>query len=172
LVWGLAEATVFFVVPDVWLTRLALRDFRQAFVASLWATAGAVIGGVAWWFAARHGAAGMLLALFDHLPGISPALIGKTERALADQGLLSLATGAMAGQPYKLYAVHAGASGVALAPFIAASLAARLARFLLTSAVAWAIGRGLRRRSESFRLRLHAVAWLGFYLCYFAVMRG
>jgi membrane protein YqaA with SNARE-associated domain len=113
----------------------------------------------------------MLLAAFEHLPGISPGLIGETERALADRGLLSLATGAMAGQPYKLYAVHAGVSGVALAPFIAASLAARLARFLLTSAVAWTVGRGLKGRSESFRFRLHAAVWLGFYLGYFAVMR-
>lgn len=128
--WGMAEATVFFIVPDVWLTRLAVRNFRRAFVASLWALAGAILGGIVLWAAARHGAAERLLAAFDLLPGISPALIDKSGRAMEERGLFSLATGALAGQPYKLYAVHAGASGVPFVPFLLASLATRLFRFL------------------------------------------
>ena len=109
-VWGLAEATMFFIVPDVWLTRLAVRNFRGAFVASLWALAGAILGGIALWTFARHGAAERLFGAFDLLPGISPALIEKSGLAMKERGLVSLATGALAGQPYKLYAVHAGAT--------------------------------------------------------------
>ena len=123
--WGLAEATVFFIVPDVLLTRFALLDFRRSFVAALWAVAGALIGGVLLWFAARHGAADAWLAFFDHLPGISPEMIFTTGEALRERGLPALATGALAGQPYKLYAIHAGTQGIPLLPFIVASAAAR-----------------------------------------------
>jgi membrane protein YqaA with SNARE-associated domain len=171
-IWGLAEATVFFVVPDVWLTRLAVRDFRRAFVASLWALAGAILGGIILWSVARHGAAEKLFAAFDRLPGISPALIQKSGSAMVERGLVSLATGALAGQPYKLYAVHAGALGVAFVPFLFASLAARFARFLLTSIIARAIGRMFEHRGERFLLQLHGIVWLVFYLGYFSFMRG
>ena len=171
-IWGLAEATVFFLVPDVWLTRLAVRDFRRAFIASLWALAGAILGGIVLWAFARHGAAERLFAAFDLLPGISPALIEKSGRAMEERGLVSLATGALAGQPYKLYAVHAGATGVVFVPFLLASLVARLFRFLLTSAIARTIGRMFEYRGERFVLRLHGVVWLVFYLCYFSFMRG
>ena len=41
--WGLAEATFFFIVPDVLLTRVALRDFHASVIASLWSVAGALV---------------------------------------------------------------------------------------------------------------------------------
>jgi len=91
---------------------------------------------------------------------------------MKERGLVSLATGALAGQPYKLYAVHSGATGVAFVPFLLASLVARLFRFLLTSAIARTIGRMFEHRGERFVLRLHGVVWLVFYLCYFSFMRG
>ena len=170
--WGLAEATVFFIVPDVLLTRLALKDFRSARIASLWAVAGALLGGTVLYFAARNGLAPFLPDAFDRIPGISPGLIDRTGSELHDQGLAALASGALAGQPYKLYAVHAGLQNVPFLPFIAASAAARLARFLLTATIVWTIGLGLRRYSEAFRLRLHLGGWLAFYVLYFIVMRA
>ena len=46
--WGFAEATLFFVVPDVWLTLIAVRrGLRPALVACGWALAGALAGGLA-----------------------------------------------------------------------------------------------------------------------------
>src|SRR5258706_1708194 len=52
-VWGLAESSFFFFVPDVGLTFLALRNYRAALRATLAALAGALIGGAlmyAWGF--------------------------------------------------------------------------------------------------------------------------
>lgn len=170
--WGLAEATVFFIVPDVLLTRLALKDFRSAWIASLWAVGGALLGGTALYFAARNGIAPFLPDAFDRIPGISPGLIDRTGIDLHDEGLAALASGALAGQPYKLYAVHAGLQSVPFLPFIAASAAARLARFLLTATIVWAVGRGLHRHSETFRLRLHLGGWAAFYIFYFTRMPG
>ncbi len=170
-VWGLAESTVFFIVPDVLLTRLALSDFRRACVAGLWAATGALFGGTALWFAARHDAAQFFLNAFDWLPGISRGLIVRTAQALDAHGLTAVATGALSGQPYKLYAVHAGAQDIPLTGFLIVSAVARFARFTLTTTVAWLAGRVLRHLPEASRLRLHLYAWLIFYSCYFVLMR-
>jgi len=170
-VWGLAESTVFFIVPDVLLTRLALRDFRRALLASLWAVAGALVGGTVLWFAARHGATQFLLNAFDWIPGISRDFIVRTAQSLDSRGFTALFTGALTGQPYKLYAVHAGAQNFSLAAFLAVSVVARFTRFLLTASLVWLAGRALSQQSEAFRLRLHAYGWFAFYTTYFVVMR-
>ncbi|PHX72433.1 MAG: hypothetical protein CK548_04130 [Opitutia bacterium] len=169
-VWGLAEATVFFIVPDVLLTRLALGDFRRALFACLWAVAGALVGGTALWFAARHDAAQFFLNAFDRLPGISRGLIVRTAQALDTDGLSALATGALSGQPYKLYAVHAGAQDIPLTGFLIVSAVACFVRFTLTATVAWLASRKLRHLPEASRLRLHLYCWLIIYSCYFVVM--
>jgi hypothetical protein len=45
LIWGFAEATVFFVVPDVLLTAIPVRDLRAASLACFLALLGALAGG-------------------------------------------------------------------------------------------------------------------------------
>jgi membrane protein YqaA with SNARE-associated domain len=169
--WGLAESTFFFLVPDVLLTRLALTDFRRALVGCAYALAGALLGGTALWFAARNGGTQFLLNAFDWVPGISRVQIVRTAQALDAQGLLAMATGALAGQPYKLFAVHSGAQDISLGAFLAVSAVARLARFTLTASIAWLAGRMLRHLSDASKLRLHFYFWLIFYSCYFVLMR-
>src|SRR3546814_16266356 len=44
LLWGFAEATVFFVVPDVWISRRALSSWRAALRGCGFALAGALVG--------------------------------------------------------------------------------------------------------------------------------
>lgn len=168
--WGLAEATFFFIVPDVLLTRLALGDPRRAAIACLWAMAGALLGGFGLWLAARQGWTPFLPAGFDRIPGISPALIAESAASLESQGPLALGHAVLSGRPYKLYAYQAGLLGWHPLAFLAASAAARLARFLATTALAWGIGRALGRCSGKFRLRLHLAAWVAFYAFYFTVM--
>lgn len=170
-IWGLADATFFFVVPDAILTHLALRNFRRAILASLWATAGVLLGGTALWFAARHGHTQDLLNAFDWLPGISRDLMVLTAQSLNLNGLSAVATGTVIGQPLKIYAVHAGAQNVALGPFLAVAATSHLTRFALTSSAAWLLARALRDRPEAFLLRVHVYAWIGFYAAYFALVR-
>ena len=46
-IWGFAEATVFFIIPDVWLTAVTLKaDRRQTGEAFGWCLAGAILGGI------------------------------------------------------------------------------------------------------------------------------
>jgi membrane protein YqaA with SNARE-associated domain len=171
LVWGFAEATVFFIVPDVLISRVALRDLRGALVASGWALVGSLLGGTVLWFAATHGAVGPLLRGFAYLPGISLDLIAHTGQALYDTGARAILTGGFIGQPYKLFAAHAGAQEMALSSFLAASAAARLLRFAASALLGRLAGRALQNQPVSVMLRLHLLAWAAFYLLYFITMR-
>jgi membrane protein YqaA with SNARE-associated domain len=170
LAWGLAEATFFFLVPDVLLTRIALRDLRHSLIAALFATAGALLGGAALWVAAQQGATVPLLKFYDYLPGISREMLGETARAINQQGVMALFGGAWRLQPFKLFAVHAGAQNVPLGLFLVASLFARLMRFAITSVAAWFIGRQLTFLPEQRRFAMHTLAWAVFYGVYFALV--
>jgi hypothetical protein len=43
--WGLAEATLFFIVPDVWLSLAGRQQLKSGLQACLWALAGPLAGG-------------------------------------------------------------------------------------------------------------------------------
>jgi membrane protein YqaA with SNARE-associated domain len=173
LAWGLAESTVFFIVPDVLLTRIALRDLRHAWVAACWAVAGALLGGAALWFVATSGAAVELLRFFEKLPGINRFLSYAAASALHHDGISAFFTGAVTGVPYKLLATHAAVQGISLPGLLFVSALARSARFFVTTTVAWLAGRALHWLPLKAVLRLHSFCWFAFYLIYFMlVARG
>lgn len=170
VLWGFAEATVFFIVPDVLLSAVAVTSLRRALRLLLLALAGAVAGGAAmllWARAAPEAAAGLVLAV----PGISPDLVARAQELTA-QGLLGgMIVGALSGIPYKIFAVEAGRDGLGLGAFVAVSLPARGLRFLavvlLTAGLSRTLFRGLVLRAK---LAVLAMVWVGFYAVYFAVM--
>lgn len=164
-VWGLAEAVFFFIVPDVLSSRLVLCDARRGFLACLVSLAGALIGGAFLFF--LGGDSGPVLHAMDYLPGISSAMIEQARLGLEQDGLQALFSGAFSGIPYKLYAVQAAATGVGLGAFLLFSAAARLMRFGLVTAIAWAAGAALRSVPVPAKLRIHAIAWVLFYCLYF-----
>ncbi|HEX2253492.1 MAG TPA: hypothetical protein VHQ65_09515 [Thermoanaerobaculia bacterium] len=168
--WGLAEATVFFFVPDVWLSWLALRAPRHAFRACLWATAGAVAGGAAMIsFGGAEPATAE--ALLDAVPGIGPGLVTEVRRELANHGFLALFLGPLRGVPYKIYAAEAGVLGLSPVALLAWTVPARLLRFLAVTAFAAVVAAlpPLRRRPRLARV-LHLLAWSAFYAFYFWTM--
>ncbi|MEO6568874.1 MAG: hypothetical protein ABIO94_08935 [Opitutaceae bacterium] len=166
--WGLAEATVFFIVPDVLITRLALLGaIRRTLLACLCALAGALLGGTILWCAAAHNGAPSLLRLFSHLPGINRDLVAETGQAMYQQGPNALFGQGFLGHPYKLLAVHAGAQHVPLGTFLLISAPARFLRLSLTATLAWVIGRCLKRWKPATLAQCHAFVWLCFYALYF-----
>ena len=169
--WGFAEATLFFLVPDIWLTAIAVRrGLRPALLACLAALAGALLGGLAMygWGVANPEAA---RAMLDRVPAIDPAMIAEVRRALGDDGVTATFRGPLYGVPYKIYAVEAAGVGIGLALFLAVSLAARLLRFVLLTLGAWAISAALARHAgPRLRIGLLAGAWAAFYAAYFAIM--
>jgi hypothetical protein len=168
--WGFAEATLFFIVPDVLLTFLAQIGLRRALLASLAAACGALAGGAALYafvLAAPETATSVLLAV----PGISPELVSRVAVLLGGDLFPGLAAGALSGAPYKLFVAEAAMTGVPLSTFLTASLPARLLRFALASAASWLVFTrllgGLKLRTK--RLLLGGF-WLVFYAGYFIAM--
>lgn len=167
--WGVAEATVFFIVPDVYLTAVALRDRRAALRACAAALVGALAGGCLMyqWGAGEPAAA---RALVERVPAISTGMVDRVEQEIADRGTLALFIGPLRGTPYKIYAVAAGQRGTGLLLFLAVSVPARLLRFVvLTLAVAWLSGRAPGWSLRAKRT-LHAVLWTVFYAGYLVLM--
>ena len=168
--WGLAEATLFFIVPDVLLSWLALHGYKQALVACLYALSGALLGGVMIWLLGQVDAeAGR--ALLAAIPGIDDVLIADVRSQLENAGLISLVQGPLSGTPYKIYALESGSLNYGLAIFVLVSIPARLVRFVVVAVVVGMLGRLLAPLlSLGQRRVLLAVCWIGFYSWYFHMM--
>jgi membrane protein YqaA with SNARE-associated domain len=169
--WGFAEATLFFIVPDVWLTAIAVRLGRMAaFRAATWTIAGALIGGAVMydWGTVSYPQAAVVL---DLLPAISSDMIVKSCESLSAGGLWDLLLGSVTGVPYKVFAVTAPAVGIAPVPFLLASIPARAIRFVAAILIATAVNRLLPARlSQRQRLSILGGFWVAFYVGYFALM--
>ncbi|HRE43340.1 MAG TPA: hypothetical protein PKY87_05150 [Terricaulis sp.] len=172
--WGVAEASVFFIVPDVLLSYIGVkRGPRAAGVASLWAACGAALGGVGMYLWAQSdpdAARAFVLAV----PAISLAMAEAAARAMAEQGWFpATLSGPLSRTPYKVYAILAPAADAPLWAFAAASVIARLPRFLLVGAGAALIARFLQPRlGAKAILAIFVTAWLLFYAAFFALTPG
>lgn len=171
--WGLAEATLFFIVPDVWLTRLALnRPLRYALLAALAAAGGALLGGVV--MVAWSGVdAASVQTLLQALPAVSPQMAETVRRELADSGAMALLSGSFEGIPYKLYAAYVLQSGVPLWLFFLATIPVRLVRLVLVVLLAKTLAEWLRPYlGQPWIVRLWAGFWLVFYAIFWWIMPG
>jgi membrane protein YqaA with SNARE-associated domain len=169
--WGFAEATLFFLVPDVYLSRLALTGLRKAAAGCLLATAGALAGGALMHGWAAHEPAAAEAAV-DRVPAVSRAALARVARQIEERGpAAAVLLGGVSGTPYKIYAVEAGRLGVGNGRFLLASAPARLCRFLAVSLLAAGLARlpALARRPGLAR-RLHAGAWTAFYIAYLSLV--
>jgi len=168
--WGFAEATLFFIVPDVLLSLIALQGRRRAWIASGFAVAGALLGGwlmYGWSTLDAKQVRNVLAAI----PAISPGLLIQVRQQLGSTGFASLFAGSVTGVPYKIYAVEAGAATLPLMAFLIVSIPARALRFLLvTAAVDWAARRWMVDMSHAKRLGVVLACWMLFYGWYFSVM--
>lgn len=167
--WGFAEATLFFIVPDALLSYIGLkRGPKAAAMAALWAALGASVGGAlmfAWSAAAFDAARAAVLAV----PAINDAMAGEAAASVESHGWFwATLMGPLATTPYKLYAILAPHAGAPLLLFAAASITARLPRFLVVGVGVALIGRWLSPLLGAERLPwVLAGAWVLFYLAYF-----
>jgi len=167
--WGFAEATLFFIVPDVLLSYIGLkRGARAGAIASLFAALGAGAGGALMflWSASNPDAARTAVLA---LPAISVAMAEAAETAMAAQGWFAATlSGPLSRTPFKVYAILAPHAAAPLPLFALASVVLRLPRFLIVSAGVALIGRWLRPRlGEQRLLWLLIGGWLAFYTAFF-----
>jgi membrane protein YqaA with SNARE-associated domain len=168
--WGLAEAALFFIVPDVFLSWIALRSFKRAMWACLWALLGALIGGAFIWYMGLVNA-DALRAVFTSIPAINEGMMNNVRDQLQNSGLVALFIGPLVGTPYKLYALEAAQLGYGLFIFLLISIPARLMRFIIVTIVSAAASRALNRFVGIRTLQvMHVCVWVAFYSWYFHVM--
>jgi membrane protein YqaA with SNARE-associated domain len=168
--WGLAEATVFFIVPDVLLTLIACRALKPALRATTVALLGALVGGALMYAIGRRDPVNAR-AFLDQIPAINPALIMRVASQISENGLLAVLLGPMKGIPYKIYAVEWGSREGSLVTFMLISIPARYIRFFLAAVFARGIARliePLTHHRAAIEVLILAVIWIGFYVFYFA----
>ncbi|MBX3431309.1 MAG: hypothetical protein KF779_17115 [Hyphomonadaceae bacterium] len=170
-VWGVAEATLFFIVPDVLLSYIGLkRGVKAAARASFIAAIGASVGGVIMYLWSANDAAVARQAVLA-VPAISDAMAQRAEQAMAQNWFLAAFLGPLTSTPFKVFAIVAPHVGASLPAFALAAIVARLPRFLIVSIGVSLIGRALSRwLSERQLLWLLIGAWLLFYVVFFSLM--
>ena len=147
--WGVAEGFLFFIVPDVLVSFLALRrGWREAMLTSLVAALGAIIGVFLMW-QLSVAAPKTAVAMVEALPGITPEMITSFGMMLLHEPLLpSLLIASIVGVPIKIAAMMGHYLDLSLIEFLLVTPLARLPRFI-------AVGLGV------FFLSRLAARWLG-----------
>jgi hypothetical protein len=180
--WGIAEASLFFVVPDMPVSLIALaRGGRAGMRAAVAAAAGATVGGVALALFASH-APQAAIALVDAVPAISPAMIARLQgmMAAADSaaglaGVMILAS--LSGIPYKIAAASAPGLGIPVWELALLTPLVRLPRFVALAGAGALLHRltpAMPRwmRPLQVRLLLAALGWSAFYVNYWMQVGG
>jgi hypothetical protein len=157
--WGAAEASFFFLVPDIFLSWVAMKAPRRVWMHLASAVLGALLAGwlmFAW--ASRSMQAREFVAA---VPRVSAAMSEQANDDLRRHGALGTINGPARGVPYKVYAVQAPSHGISASAFLAASVPARLWRMLATVLAFAALGVVLRRlRRQHWGTPLHGFFWV------------
>lgn len=169
--WGVAEGTVFFIVPDVWISWVGLKSRRRSLATTVSALAGAMVGGIATYkFSARAGATRTRKLLLDQ-PGVSRAMIGRIEAEMVEEGPKTVMRGPLRGAPYKIYARTAGVQNQSLGNFLAWSIPARMIRFVLVSLGTSTLARFTEKRFPKHSKTINRIGffagWAAFYTWFF-----
>lgn len=168
--WGFAEATFFFIVPDVWLTAVALKSGGKKLLSAVgFSVLGALSGGILiYWLAGYF--QNQIFSFFDHIPGIQTKLIEEARQIMARHSLMALPIGILQGIPYKIFAAEWRLEGGNLAFFLGMSIVARAGRFLLAVGITrWicVVSEARTQNWKEMRMILLIIFWIIFYLLYF-----
>ena len=169
--WGLAEASLFFIVPDLWLTIISRRKLDRArYEAIGYTILGALIGGTVIYWLARL-APDRMLGLIAEVPGINRVIVDKVRVQIGTNGLWALLLGPLQGIPYKIYAAQWGITNGSLIWFWLISIPARGIRFVISvvlTRLIWICGQKKIKFWNQCDLVLLLSFWVLFYLWYFS----
>ena len=162
---GFAEATVFFIVADVWISWVAVRAGLRTALGAAFAAALGALAGVALLYAWAADDASAALALVDGVPFVTEAMIAGMREDLPASGASAVLTAGVTGVPIKVAAVLAPGAGIGSGTFMAAAFFQRIARFAAVAIIAALLARPLERRTA---FALWAAFWLVFYALYWS----
>jgi membrane protein DedA with SNARE-associated domain len=171
VLWGLAEATIFFLVPDILITASALFAPKKSLAQLVAILIGALLGGALLYTAADRYPNETKSVVLE-VPFIKPHTLEQADREMTDHGLFAMTSGSFTGVPFKTYAVNAPRHA-SFQMFMLMGVPARLIRFLCSWGLASLLGFLFRRQiqqSSTFALALLAICWIGFYTYYWSVV--
>ena len=131
--WGFAEATLFFFVPDVALSIIALKSVEDGLVACLYALGGALLGGAVMYYWGKRDLKGVIHIL-NMIPAIRSKDIEKVRSDIEKKGVAAMLFGPMLGIPYKIYAAFAHEVSTIIV-FLVISIPARVIRFIVVTLI-------------------------------------
>jgi membrane protein YqaA with SNARE-associated domain len=168
--WGFAEATLFFIVPDVLLGAVALFAPRAAPRLLACTLAGALAGGAVTYGVASELTPSRSAAVLDRVPTVNKKAIRRVEGEMRDDGPRSVVYGPLRmGTPYKLYARAAAVEDEPFGGFFLWSIPGRLERMLPVTLLAGLVGflaRGWIARRPRPVLVSYGTLWLCVYVVY------
>ena len=165
--WGIAEGTLFFVVPDVVISLAALLRPRTAWRHIIAATVGSVIAGMILFNWSSNNLQGAHDAV-ARVPFVTAGMFAHVQKSYRAHGLGAVFLGPLLGTPYKIYAVEAP-QFLSRAAFLWGTVPARGERFLLIWGAFGLAGSLLRRfhRGTVSQLTLfHGSFWVLLYAFY------
>lgn len=112
-VWGLAELTVFFIVPDVGVAFIAAMSPRNWWKSALTSIVGTLVGAVLLFLVIHLWVGAYAPNLLVRIPGIHPNSLALASTQVSDHGASVLLLAAFQGIPYKLYATDLTLAGSA-----------------------------------------------------------
>jgi hypothetical protein len=169
--WGFAEGTFFFVVPDVALSLVALVQPRRAWRHVLAALLGGMIAGALLFGWAQRNPGGARSAI-ARVPLVSAAMLAQVQASYRTHGIGAVFLGPWSGIPYKVYAVEAPPF-LGQAEFVMTTAPARALRFLAVWAVFGIVGGWLRQRRGWTTVNIvkaHGAFWVLFYAFYWGMI--
>jgi len=127
-----AESSFFPIPPDVMLMPMSLATPQKAFYFAWLTTLFSVLGGVLG-YAIGYWGMELLLPMIESMGYMDK--IERAEQFFADYGVWVILMAGFSPVPYKLFTITAGATSMALLPFILASIVGRGARFFLVAGI-------------------------------------
>ncbi|HET9521580.1 MAG TPA: hypothetical protein VFO73_11075 [Candidatus Limnocylindrales bacterium] len=173
-VWAMAEASLFFVVPDLWLGLVALFAPRRVGWALVAIALGAIVGAVVLTALTVANPSG-LSDLIGSLPGTAPADLARARDELDSGGLVAFLNGPVQGLPVKVYIHEASQLGLSTPftlVFTALNRIERIGLFGLVMALVGFAARGLMLRFPRTAVAGYLVAWIIFYVGYWSARPG
>jgi membrane protein YqaA with SNARE-associated domain len=171
--WGFAEATVFFVVPDVAVGLIALFRPSRAAPAAIAAVAGGVAGSIGLRAAIRGG--WNPEPLLRALPGTTPADLDWARGAVALNAIQAFLTAAVRGTPVKVLTAEATQQGMATARLVLLVVLNRAPRIGVAAAamaIVGLLGRPLVTRRPRAVAAMYAAGWIAFYAWFWSSRRA
>ena len=171
-VWGFAEATLFFIVPDVIVGLIALHFPRKALWAGVAAVAGACVGG-AMLYVIGGQVGDDLRVVMDAVPAIDPVMLDRAHDALLEDGGMAIVNAPSQGIPYKLYVTEWSLLGWSLPSLMLWTIPARAIRIvgfgIVMGIAGWLVRHPIERRPGGWSVA-YVAAWAAFYAYFWFVL--